>query len=116
MPVRAIWFLRAEDVARMNRRITDFEIVHDIHYPEALFGNRFLKPTDERAEYLVRGIWRTENGWWDGNPTLLHSAHPRNASRELLFTDSGQGDDISPIQSGQGSFGLQSPVNAASRG
>src|SRR5690606_31897824 len=35
-------------------------------------------------EYLVREIWRTENGWWDRNPTTLHPARPADAASEVL--------------------------------
>lgn len=82
--IRAIHYLRGEVVARMNRGMTDVEIIHDLHYPPELFGNRFLKPTYGCAEYLVREIWRTENGWWDRNPTNLHPAHPADSAAEVL--------------------------------
>ncbi|MDZ4357476.1 MAG: alkyl sulfatase dimerization domain-containing protein [Variovorax sp.] len=82
--IRAIHYLRREVVARMNRGMTDVEIVHDIDYPDALFGNRFMKPTYGCPEYLVREIWRTENGWWDRNPTHLHPAKPTDVAAEVL--------------------------------
>jgi alkyl sulfatase BDS1-like metallo-beta-lactamase superfamily hydrolase len=82
--IRAIHYLRQEVVARMNRGMTDVEIIHDIDYPDALFGNRFMKPTYGCPEYLVREIWRTENGWWDRNPTNLHPARPAESAAAVL--------------------------------
>ena len=68
----------------MNRGMNEVEIIHDIQYKEALFGNRFLKPTYGCPEYLVREIWRSENGWWDRNPTTLHPSPPSEAAEEIL--------------------------------
>src|SRR5690606_17411946 len=82
--IRAIHYLRKEVVDRMNKGMRDVDIIHDIDYPEALFGNRFMKPTYGCPEYLVREIWRTENGWWDRNPTNLHPARPADAASEVL--------------------------------
>lgn len=84
VPVRAIRYLRAEVVARMNRGMSELEILHDLRYPEEIFGSRYLKPTYGCPEYLVREIWRTENGWWDRNPTNLHPAAPLDAAAEVL--------------------------------
>jgi uncharacterized sulfatase len=84
IPIRAIRWLRQQVVERMNRGMNDVEIIHDLHYPEEIFGNRFLKPTYGCPEYLVREIWRTENGWWDRNPTHLHPGAPNEVRNEIL--------------------------------
>lgn len=84
VPIHAIHYLRREVVARMNRGMNEVEIIHDIQYKEALFGHRFLKPTYGCPEYLVREIWRSENGWWDRNPTTLHPSPPSEAAEEIL--------------------------------
>src|SRR5699024_6087501 len=31
--------------------------------------------------YIARDIWRSENGWWDRNPTHLHPAEPTAVAR-----------------------------------
>lgn len=82
--IRALHYLRREVVRRMNAGMTELEILHDIDYPEEIFGSRYLKPVYGCPEYLVREVWRTENGWWDRNPTTLHPAAPAEVASELL--------------------------------
>jgi glyoxylase-like metal-dependent hydrolase (beta-lactamase superfamily II) len=84
IPIRAIRWLRKEVVERMNRGMTEVEIIHDLKYPDDIFSNRFLKPVYGCPEYLVREIWRTENGWWDRNPTHLHPAAPDESAAEIF--------------------------------
>lgn len=84
LPIRAMRWLRAEVVARMNRGMTEAAILNDIRYPDELFGHRWMKPGYGCPDYLVREIWRTENGWWDRNPTHLHPADPGRAAAEVL--------------------------------
>ena len=47
-----------------------------MHYPEELFGVPWMKPTYGDPSYIVRDIYRSENGWWDRNPTTLHPEPP----------------------------------------
>ena len=82
--IRALHYVRDEVVKRMNAGMKELEIVHDMHYPPEIFGNRFLKPVYGCPEYLVREVWRTENGWWDRNATNLHPAHPDAVAQEVL--------------------------------
>jgi uncharacterized sulfatase len=35
-----------------------------------------MKPTYGDPSYIVRDIYRSENGWWDRNPTTLHPEPP----------------------------------------
>ena len=35
-------------------------------------------------EYIVRDLFREENGWWDRNPTSLHPAHPSEAAAAVV--------------------------------
>jgi uncharacterized sulfatase len=54
-----------------------------MHYPEALFGVPWMKPTYGDPSYIVRDIYRSENGWWDRNPTTLHPADPQAVAQAL---------------------------------
>ena len=76
LTVDALRYLRRETVARMNRGMTEWEIINDMEYPDALFGHRWMRPSYGMPEYIVRDIWRSENGWWDRNATHLHPADP----------------------------------------
>ncbi|WP_037577474.1 alkyl sulfatase dimerization domain-containing protein [Phaeacidiphilus oryzae] len=77
----ALRWLRRETVARMNRGMTAAEIVNDLDYPAELFGTWWMKPVYGHPEFIVRDIYRSENGWWeDRNPTSLHPAAPAVAA------------------------------------
>jgi alkyl sulfatase BDS1-like metallo-beta-lactamase superfamily hydrolase len=84
VPIQSLRYLRDEVVRRMNAGMNEREILHDMNYPEALFGHRFMRPIYGTADYIVREIWRMENGWWDRNPTHLHPARPAEAAAARL--------------------------------
>lgn len=84
LPVRALRYLREAVVARMNAGMNEREILADMVYPEALFGHKFMRPIYGAPDYIVREIWRMENGWWDRNPTNLHPAPPAESAAALL--------------------------------
>jgi uncharacterized sulfatase len=68
----------------MNRGMNVVEILHDLEYPPELFDQPWMSPTYGYADYIVRDIFRSENGWWDRNPTHLHPAHPDAAGAAVL--------------------------------
>ncbi|MBA4720644.1 alkyl sulfatase dimerization domain-containing protein [Alloalcanivorax xenomutans] len=76
LTIKALRYLREETVKRMNRGMTEAEILHDIAYPDEIFGHPLMKPSYGMPEYIVRDIWRSENGWWDRNATQLHPGEP----------------------------------------
>jgi uncharacterized sulfatase len=80
----ALRWLRREVVERMNRGLNVVEILHDLEYPPELFDQPWMSPTYGYADYIVRDIFRSENGWWDRNPTHLHPAHPDAAGAAVL--------------------------------
>lgn len=80
----ALRYLRREVVNRMNQGMTEIEILHDITYPAELFDLPWMSPTYGCPDYIVRDIYRSENGWWDRNPTNLHPSHPDQAGRAIL--------------------------------
>jgi uncharacterized sulfatase len=80
----ALRWLRREVVERMNRGMNVVEILHDLEYPPELFDQPWMSPTYGYADYIVRDIFRSENGWWDRNPTHLHPAHPDAAGAAVL--------------------------------
>lgn len=80
----ALRWLRREVVDRMNRGMSDLEIIHDLDCPDALFDHTWMRERYGAVSYLVRDICREENGWWDRNPTSLHPAHPDTAQAAIL--------------------------------
>lgn len=76
----ALRWLRDEVVARMNAGMGEGEILADMEYPDDMFGQPWMRPTYGAPEYIVRDLYREENGWWDRNPTTLHPAPPSDAA------------------------------------
>ncbi|MBN1663296.1 MAG: MBL fold metallo-hydrolase [Deltaproteobacteria bacterium] len=73
------WF-RREVVERMNRGMSEHEILADMHYDEAMLDRPYLKARYGAPEYIVRDLFREETGWWDRNPTTLNPAAPSAAA------------------------------------
>ena len=65
------WF-RGEVVRRMNSGMDEREILEDMIYPDYINELEYMKARYGAPEYIVRDIYREENGWWDRNPTTLH--------------------------------------------
>lgn len=84
VPVRAIHYLREQVLGYMNQGMKVEDIVHSVRLPAELFENRYLKPSYGCAEYIIRDIWRCENGWWNRNPSDLHPASVEQAAQEIL--------------------------------
>lgn len=80
---RLRWF-RREVVTRMNRGMSEGEILEDITYPEDLQQLEYMKARYGAPEYIVRDIYREENGWWDRNPTSLHPESINDAGDAVL--------------------------------
>lgn len=84
IPVRGLRYLRREVVQRMNAGMNEREILADMVYPAELFSHKYMRPIYGCPDYIVRDIYRAENGWWDRNPTSLHPAPPSRVAHELL--------------------------------
>ena len=67
----ALRWLRRKVVARMNQGMSERELLADMSYPPELFDQPWMRPTYGAADYIVRDLFREENGWWDRNPTTL---------------------------------------------
>ena len=80
---RLRWF-RREVVSRMNRGMSEREILEDINFPEDLQQLEYMKARYGAPEYIVRDIYREENGWWDRNPTSLHPESTKDAGDAVL--------------------------------
>ena len=83
IPAQAMRYLREEVVRRMNEGMGEIEILHDVALPDALFQHPSMKPAYGCAEYIMRDIWRSENGWWNRNATDLHPAAPAKAAEAV---------------------------------
>ena len=80
----ALRWLRTEVVARMNRGMSEEEMIADLSYPEEIFEKPWMTPSYGSPDYIARDLYREENGWWDRNPTHLHPADPAAAREAIL--------------------------------
>ena len=67
----------------MNEGLNERGILARIRFPYELFGVEWMKPTYGDPGYIVRDIYRSENGWWDRNPTSLHPEAPEAIGRAV---------------------------------
>jgi alkyl sulfatase BDS1-like metallo-beta-lactamase superfamily hydrolase len=87
LPAMGLRWLHQAVIDRMNQAkgIDDIvcELVDEGGLPSSIFGHRFMRPIYGAPEYVIRDIWRSENGWWDRNPTTLHPAAPSVVASDL---------------------------------
>lgn len=79
----ALRWLREAVVERMNRGMSEAEVLADLEYPPDLFEQPWMTPNYGCPDYIARDLYREENGWWDRNPTTLHPAAPDAAAEAL---------------------------------
>jgi len=80
----ALRWLRSEVVRRMNLGMNENDVLQDMTYPDELFAQPWMLPLYGAPDYIVRDIYREENGWWDRNPTTLHPASDATAAAAVL--------------------------------
>ena len=80
----ALRWCREQVVERMNRGMGEIEILHDIDFPTELFDKPWMLPIYGDPTYIVRDLFREENGWWDRNPTALHPSAQAEAADAVL--------------------------------
>jgi len=80
----ALRWCRDQVVERMNKGMGEIEILHDITFPDELFDKPWMLPIYGDPTYIVRDLFREENGWWDRNPTTLHPASQAEVADAVL--------------------------------
>ena len=61
------------------------EILHAVSAPAELVGKPYLLPKYDDPEFVVRGIWHLDAGWFDGN-----AAHATELAAELASLAGGE--------------------------
>lgn len=64
-------FLDGVAVDGLNRGATLDDVLHGLELPERFSDKRYLKPTYDEPEFVVRNAWRLYGGWYDGDPSNL---------------------------------------------
>jgi glyoxylase-like metal-dependent hydrolase (beta-lactamase superfamily II) len=60
------------------------DAIHTVKVPDDLLALPWLRPMYDEPEFVVRNIWRTYGGWWDGNPAHLHTPHPSALAEQVV--------------------------------
>lgn len=88
-----------EDLVRgvidlLNADATLDDAIHNVKVPDETLALPWLRPFYDEPEFVVRNIWRTYGGWWDGNPAHLLPARQRDVAREVVALAGGTGPVI----------------------
>jgi len=81
---RALRYLDAEVVRRLNEGQWQEQILHEVTLPEDLVDHRFLQPLYGCTEFVVRDIMRRYMGWYDGNPSMLFPSRRSEIAHEIV--------------------------------
>lgn len=81
---KTLRWCRDQVVERMNKGMSEVEILHDIVFPDKLFSKPWMLPIYGDPTYIVRDLFREENGWWDRNPTNLHPVSESESTKAVL--------------------------------
>jgi alkyl sulfatase BDS1-like metallo-beta-lactamase superfamily hydrolase len=75
--------LVSDVVDAMNTGATLDEILHEVGVDPALLQLPYLRPVYDEPEFVVRNVWRSYGGWWDGDPAHLKPASQVQLAVEL---------------------------------
>src|SRR4051812_17502928 len=79
----ALEVLVEQVVERMNAGAMLDEVLQAVTLPAALRDRPYLRSAYDDEEFVVRAIWRSFGGWWDGDPAALKPAPAAALAAEL---------------------------------
>ncbi len=80
---RALRWIRAEVVRLMNQGLGERQVLAALEFPAALFDVPWMQATYGDPYWIARDVYRSENGWWDRNPTHLYPEAPEQVGAEI---------------------------------
>ena len=80
---QALRWIRNEVVRLLNQGMGERQMLDAIEFPPELFDVPWMKPAYGDPYWIARDVYRSENGWWDRNPTSLHPAPIDQASEAI---------------------------------
>ena len=80
---KALRWIHGEVVRMMNAGMGEREILEAIDFSPDLFDVPWMKPTYGDPHWIARDVYRSENGWWDRNPTNLHPSPLAQVGAEI---------------------------------
>lgn len=82
--VRALRWLDAEVVRRINDGQWQEQILAEVVLPEDLDASKYLQPLYGCTEFAVHDLLRRYMGWYDGNPSNLFPSRSAEVSAEVV--------------------------------
>jgi glyoxylase-like metal-dependent hydrolase (beta-lactamase superfamily II) len=73
----------------LNADATLNDAIHSVVVSDELLALPWLRPFYDEPEFVVRNIWRTYGGWWDGNPASLHPPQEIRLAEEIVALSGG---------------------------
>lgn len=83
LTAKALRWVRVEVVRLMNAGMGERQMLDAIRFPPELFGAEWMKASYGDPHWIARDVYRSENGWWDRNPTHLHPASLAEAGQAI---------------------------------
>ena len=81
---RALRWLDAEVVRRINDGQWQEQILSEVELPEELAASPYLQPLYGCQAFAVRDLLRRYMGWYDGNPSMLFPSTRAEVAREVV--------------------------------
>jgi alkyl sulfatase BDS1-like metallo-beta-lactamase superfamily hydrolase len=81
---RALRWLDAEVVRRINDGQWQEQILAEVELPEDLAASEYLQPLYGCTVFAVRDLLRRYMGWYDGNPSMLFPSTRAEVAREVV--------------------------------
>ena len=86
---RALRWLDAEVVRRINEGQWQEQILAEVRLPEDLSESPYLQPLYGCTAFAVHDLLRRYMGWYDGNPTMLFPSTRTEVAREVVDLSGG---------------------------
>jgi alkyl sulfatase BDS1-like metallo-beta-lactamase superfamily hydrolase len=81
---RALRWLDAEVVRRINDGQWQEQIIDEVELPEDLAASQYLQPLYGCTSFAVRDLLRRYMGWYDGNPSMVFPSTRAAIAREVV--------------------------------
>lgn len=81
---RALRWLDAEVVRRINEGQWQEQILAEVELPEDLAASQYLQPLYGCTSFAVRDLLRRYMGWYDGNPSMVFPSTRAEIARDVV--------------------------------
>ena len=104
---KALRFLDAEVVRRLNEGQWQEQILAEVELPEELTTSSYLQPLYGCTAFVVRDVMRRYMGWYDGNPSMLFPSSRADIAHEVVELSGGTGPLLDRARALSGSAAIE---------